>query len=192
MGDYYQENYEEYHKATVRVDPSSFLEPIAQRLSPSATILDVGCGSGRDMLWFGNRGFLVTGFERSPGLAELARKHSGCQVIEGDFEQYDFSCLSVDAIVLVGALVHVPHTQFQRVLDNIVRGLKQEGHALLSMKEGRSTSPDLSPERVFHLWNDRDLRHTFKELDLTIVNFFKQTSRIRDTDVWLGYVLQKK
>lgn len=48
------------------------------------------------------RGFDVIGFERSPGLAELARDNAGCEVIEGDFETYDFSSILVDAVMLVG------------------------------------------------------------------------------------------
>jgi SAM-dependent methyltransferase len=86
MDDYYEENCREYNEATVAIDPSSFLAPLLARIEPPATILDVGCGSGRDMLWFKERGFRVTGFERSSGLAELARKHSGCPVTEGDKE----------------------------------------------------------------------------------------------------------
>ena len=192
MGDYYQDNYLEYHESTVKIDPSSFLEPVTQRLLPSAVILDVGCGSGRDMLWLKQRGFNIIGFERSPGLTELAKKHSGCQIIEDDFEQYDFSGLSVDAIILVGALVHVPHNKFQSALENIVRGLKQEGHVLVTMKENMNVPPDLSSERVFYLWHDRDLRDIFDNLNLIIVDFSRQESKIRATDVWLGYVLQKR
>ena len=192
MGDYYQDNYLEYHESTVKIDPSSFLEPVTQRLLPSAVILDVGCGSGRDMLWLKQRGFNIIGFERSPGLAELAKKHSGCQIIEDDFEQYDFSGLSVDAIILVGALVHVPHNKFQSALENIVRGLKQKGYVLVTMKENMNVPPDLSSERVFYLWHDRDLRDIFDNLNLIIVDFSRQESKIRATDVWLGYVLQKR
>ena len=97
MRDYYEENWKTYHEATVAIDPAPFLAPLFARIAPPATILDVGCGSGRDLLWFTKRGFRVTGFERSPSLAELARKHSGCPVIEGDFEVYDFSDQSADA-----------------------------------------------------------------------------------------------
>jgi len=190
MGDYYQENFDSYREATFTIDPSSFLTPLLARLDPPATILDVGCGSGRDMLWFKERGFNTTGFERSRGLAELARKHSGCHVTEGDFEQYDFSGLSVDAVVLVGALVHVPHNRFEAVLKNIARGLKQKGHALLTMKEGRDLKKT-SHGRVFYLWQDSDLREIFDNLTLTVVDFARQTSKIRDMDIWLGYVLKK-
>ncbi len=86
---YYKENPREYFERTFSIDPSSFLGPVAGRLSNGAMVLDVGCGSGRDLFWFKNKGFEVIGFERSAGLAKLAREHSGAEVREGDFETYD-------------------------------------------------------------------------------------------------------
>jgi 2-polyprenyl-3-methyl-5-hydroxy-6-metoxy-1,4-benzoquinol methylase len=75
MKDYYQENYKAYHEKTFSIDPSSFLEPLAGRLPPEAFIMDVGCGSGRDLQWMKKQGFEVVGFDQSPGLAELAREN---------------------------------------------------------------------------------------------------------------------
>jgi SAM-dependent methyltransferase len=125
MPDYYPKNYKAYHEKTFSIDPSSFLAPLAQRLPSEAFILDVGCGSGRDLLWTKRKGFDVIGFERSPGLAELARDNVGCEVIEGDFETYDFSSIFVDAIMLVGALVHVPNERFSKVFENIALTLQK-------------------------------------------------------------------
>ncbi|MFO7972749.1 MAG: class I SAM-dependent methyltransferase [Desulfobacterales bacterium] len=56
MSDYYQKNYNAYHEKTFSMDPSSFLAPLAQRLPAEAFILDVGCCSGRDLLWMKKRG----------------------------------------------------------------------------------------------------------------------------------------
>ena len=90
-------------------------------LAPEATILDIGCGSGRDMGWFAEYGFQPTGFELSPSLAQLARKHSGCKVFEGDFTQYDFSDFQVDALVFAGSLVHLPEQDLAHVLKSTCR-----------------------------------------------------------------------
>jgi SAM-dependent methyltransferase len=79
MSDFYQKNYKAYHEKTFSIDPSSFLEPLARRLPTEAFILDVGCGSGRDLLWMKKQGFDVIGFERSLELAELARENAGCE-----------------------------------------------------------------------------------------------------------------
>ena len=190
MSDYYQKNYKEYHEKTFFVDPSSFLTPVAEKLKHGATILDIGCGSGRDLLWFKNRGFNVIGFERSHGLASLARKNAGCEILEGDFETYDFSQLSVDAIVLVGALVHLPHSKAPAILNSISRALKDDGNILLSLKKGAGNTTD-SHGRVFYLWNDGELRDLFKDQGLDVIDSFQQSSMIGTDDVWIAYVLEK-
>jgi SAM-dependent methyltransferase len=125
--DYYQVNALEYFEKNVSVDPSSFLLPLAGRLKVGASVLDVGCGSGRYLLWLKSRGFAATGFERSPALAEMARRHARCTVIEGDFAHHDFSAFSADAVILIGALVHLPHELFAGVLRSIAAALKAGG-----------------------------------------------------------------
>ena len=172
------------------MDPSPFLTPFAEKLKPGATILDIGCGSGRDLLWFRQRGFEVVGFERSPGLADLARENARCEVIEGDFETYDFSRLSVDAIMLVGALVHLHYIKVPEVLNLINRALKDDGIIFLSLKKGAGNTSD-SHGRVFYLWNDGELRDLFKDLGLDVIDYFQQSSTIGTDEVWIGYVLEK-
>jgi SAM-dependent methyltransferase len=190
MSDYYHKKFKEYHKKTFNIDPSSFLLPLSEKLSPGACILDIGCGSGRDLLWFKQRGFEVVGFERSPGLAGFARKNVGCEVIESDFETYDFSRLSMDAIMLVGALVHLPHNKVPEVLNSINRALKDDGNILLSLKKGAGNTSD-SHGRVSYLWNDGELRDLFKDLGLGVIDYFQQSSMIGTDEVWIEYVLEK-
>ncbi len=37
----------------------------------------------------------------------------------------------MDALLLVGALVHVPHERFQLIFSRILNALKPQGHVLL-------------------------------------------------------------
>ncbi len=190
MPDYYQENYNAYHEKTFLIDPSSFLEPLAQRLPAEAFILDVGCGSGRDLLWMKKQGFDVIGFERSPGLAELARDNAGCEVIEGDFETYDFSSILVDAIIAIGALVHVPHERFSKVFENITSAISDNGSVLITLKEGSGsrTDPD---NRAFYLWQDQKAREMFDTLGFEVRDFSTSISKTGSGDVWMSYILDK-
>ncbi len=206
MTDYYNSNYEEFYEKTVSVDPSSFLTPFINHLLPGASVLDVGCGSGRDLLWLKKRGFRPTGFEKSEGLAKLARKHSGCDVIEGDFETYDFLSLSFDAVVLSGSLVHVPHEKLPVVFRNIVNALRHKGvhvhgmsctlcysgnYVYASFKKGKGTKTDAKGRR-FYLWHDGDLRKIFADSGFSVLNFSESKSVVNSKDLWLGYVLIKE
>jgi len=190
MADFYQQQCDAYHRRTVNIDPSSFLKPLIHHIASGAKVIDVGCGSGRDVLWLKKHGFKVKGFERSPGLADLARRHAGCAVIEGDFENYDFSRMQVDAILLVGALVHVEHGKMPAVFKNITAGLNSGGKVLLTLKKGRGTYADESGRR-FYLWQDQTLRKLFGELDFEVLDFRVQPSKVNAGDTWLGYVLEK-
>jgi cyclopropane fatty-acyl-phospholipid synthase-like methyltransferase len=46
------------------------------RLQPGATILDVGCGTGRHAIELARRGYAVTGMDISSGMLAQARKHA--------------------------------------------------------------------------------------------------------------------
>jgi 2-polyprenyl-3-methyl-5-hydroxy-6-metoxy-1,4-benzoquinol methylase len=74
---FYQNQAQAYFEQTFWVNPLSFLQPLIRNLDPGAMILDIGCGSGRDMLWLKNMGFACVGMDCSPALAEVARRHTG-------------------------------------------------------------------------------------------------------------------
>lgn len=201
MEDYYRRNAQSYFYKTVSLDSTGFLRPFIDRLRPGSAILDVGCGSGRDLLLLKQMGHAVTGFDRSPELAALAREHAGCPVIEGDLERYDFSALSMDAILMSGVLVHVPPERLASVLARIALALpcrKRSGRnnsdlssalIYLSLKEGRQQRQD--PDgRVFYLWQDAELRHLFTELDFCVIDFLRSPSADGKGKSWLGYVLE--
>ena len=190
MKDFYQKSYKAYHEQTFNIDPSSFLDPLVKNLPEGKFILDVGCGSGRDLCWLKQRGFKVMGFERSKGLAKLTRKNANCRVIEGEFEVYNFSDLPMDAIILVGSLVHIPHEKFQPIFKNITSGLSIGKKVLITLKRGKGTFTD-DQKRIFYLWLDQDLRVVFEKLGFKILDFKQQLSKVRADDIWLGYVLEK-
>jgi len=153
-------------------------------------VLDVGCGSGRDLIWFKNKGFEVIGFERSAGLAELAREHSGVEVIEGDFETYDFSFISADAIISSGSLVHVEHERLADILQNIVQALEKQGIFYVSLKKGEGTKID-DLGRLFYYWKDEKLREVFENLDYKVLEFYQNKSIVNSDDEWLSYILRR-
>jgi SAM-dependent methyltransferase len=190
MTDYYEIHAGDYHARTFSVDPSIFLFPFVEFLPPHARVLDIGCGSGRDLLWLKQRGFQPTGLERSASLAKLARNRSGCPVIEGDLETFDFSMVSWDAVMLVGSLVHIHHERFASLIQKILSGFSSPCVLLLTLKEGDGLI-HCADGRTFFLWNDAALREIFVGLNLELASFFRNASAIGSRESWLGYVLKK-
>ena len=190
MTDYYRTNYLAYHLRTFQLDPASFLKPLVNVLPHGSKVLDVGCGSGRDMLWLKHRGYRVVGLERAVELADLAQQLVECEVIRADFESFDFSSLSVDAILLVGALVHLPHQKMPAVLKNIMKALNPGGRVLITLKEGQGqmTKED---GRVFYLWQSNELSSGFRKLGILEEAHFSQKSIAGASDIWLTYLLRR-
>ncbi len=188
MIDFYQHNAKTYFDSTAQLDSTSFLMPLAQELPLGASVLDVGCGSGRDLLWLASQGFNPTGLERSSSLAIMAREFSGCPVLEGDFFTFDFASIYVDALILIGALVHVERHLFVEVLHRVSVALKDGGLIYLSLKEGTGEHAN-DDGRVFTLWSQEQLETIFMELDFRVKGFSRQVSKLRSSDIWLGYLL---
>lgn len=190
MSYFYEKHSKEYYESTVDLDPSPFLRPFITFLNAGASVFDVGCGSGRDLRWFAIRGYFPVGFELSPSLAELARHHSLCPVLVGDFCSYDFSVHKFDAVSLVGALVHVSSASFPTVLQSICQSLRQGGHVLITVKEGegRYCAED---GRIFTLWQQHEVEKIFHGLGFEILDFSRCRSQLRSDEYWLGYVLRQ-
>jgi SAM-dependent methyltransferase len=141
-------------------------------------------------LWLKQQGLSVTGFDASPGLAELARRHAGCIVIEGDFETFDFQSLNVDAILMSGSLVHLPHDRLASALSNILNTLKKipEARVYLSLKEGEGFLRH-THNRIYYLWRDQDIRSIFADLELTVLETSHSESARGTGEIWLGYIV---
>ena len=190
MTDFYQQNAKTYFAQTAWVDPEAFLRPFLKHLPAPARVLVVGCGSGRDLVWLKAHGYSAIGLERSPALAELARAHAGCEVIEADFETWDFGLMPVDGMLLVGALVHVQYEMFEEMVTRLTAGLISSGRMLISLKEGYGVSRG-ADGRKFFLWRDEKLRKHFEYMGLRVLHFERSTSAVRADDIWLTYVLEK-
>lgn len=56
---YYGENAEQYFKKTVDIDMTENCDWFIKHVIPGGKIIDIGAGSGRDILYFKSKGFRV-------------------------------------------------------------------------------------------------------------------------------------
>ncbi len=106
--------------------------------APPCTILDLGCGPGRDLAAFTGLGHTAVGLEASPRLAQMARAYSRCEVWEQDFLALDLPPDHFDGIFANAALFHVPRQELPRVLRELSATLKPGGVLFSSNPRGQN------------------------------------------------------
>ena len=99
-------------------------------------LLEIGCGTGTDLLQFARGGAEVIGLDLTPRSIEIARRRfavygqSGTFAI-GDAENLAFPDESFDAVYSFGVLHHTPDTE--RAIREVHRVLRRGGRAIVML-----------------------------------------------------------
>lgn len=120
------------HEYVLGTQPSEFASSIRELLSPGARVLEVGCGEGRDSVFFATRGCDVTSLDVSAaGLRKAERLASahGVRVrwVCGDAAS-DIPDGPFDFIYSCGALHYVPRDRRPGLFDRLAAVTRPGGH----------------------------------------------------------------
>lgn len=107
-------------------------------IRPPCTILDFGCGPGRDLKTFSDMGHRAIGLDGSARFVEMARAHSGCEVWQQDFLTLNLPAGMFDGVFANATLFHVPTQELPRVLGQLREALKPQGVLFSSNPRGRN------------------------------------------------------
>ncbi len=107
------------------------ITPIVGRIRPGASILDVGCGSGRYLIPLERAGFDVLGIDISG--AALRRLTCSLQRAQADFNCLPFACSSFDAATCFGVLQHLSYDERKVAARELYRVLKPGGLAFVEV-----------------------------------------------------------
>jgi SAM-dependent methyltransferase len=102
------------------------------------TILDFGCGPGRDLKVFRELGHVAIGLEGAERFAEMARAHSDCEVWQQDFLKLNLPDHYFDGVFANAALFHVPSQELPRILLQLCASLKPRGVLFSSNPHGHN------------------------------------------------------
>ena len=148
MDNYYDLNAQEFFDGTVNADMSSHHEEFLNLIPKNGTILDAGCGSGRDTLMFKSFGYEVTSMDGSEEMCKLASEYTKQEVLCLQFQEIEFDPI-FDGIWALASLLHVPSNEIKMVLNKLKNSLKSNGAMYASFKYG-----DFEGERNGRYFND--------------------------------------
>lgn len=131
---YYNQNADSFIEGTVSVNFKEVQDKFLQMLS-GKKILDFGCGSGRDTMYFLKSGFDVTATDGSEELCKYASEYTGIQVKQmlfQDLDEVDY----YDGIWACSSILHLSKNELRIVMNKMSRALKSDGIIYTSFKYG--------------------------------------------------------
>ncbi len=190
--DYYNKYAAKEFEETVNQDMSEIMREFLNYLDEGDTILDLGCGSGRDSLTLYELGYDVTPLDASAEMCKLAEIHTGLDVLQMTFEQMDFDDV-FDGIWACASLLHTPKKELSGILTKIARALNDKGILYMSFKLGDFEG--FRGERYFSDFTADSVSQLLRENGRFEILKLWETDDIRSghSDVrWLNVLAKKK
>lgn len=188
--DYYNNHSEEHYEYTKDISMEEHWNVFTKLLPDNASILDLGCGSGRDSAYFISRGFDVTALDGSENMCNLASIHIGQEVLHMEFEDIDFEEV-FDGVWANASLHHIPSNNIDRILDKVVNSLKKDGIMYMSFHHGEDEG--LQDERYYTNYRTRTLKGLISRFEkLEVIDIRKSQDIIPDRDVQWIYALVRR
>ena len=193
--DYYQRNAKDFFSQTINVDMQNVYQPFLENLPKGKqAILDVGCGSGRDSVFFANQGFDVTAIDGSQNLIDLAKETDNrvnwqCMTFEEiDAQNWQNHFTGIWACA---SLLHVPFDDLTKLLNDLILCIKSDGILYASFKYGDSERE--KDGRFFCDINEQRWQLIGEQLDSAKPVMIWQTidNRVDRQEIWWNVILLK-
>ena len=190
---YYEHRAEEFRTGTRDHDVSQNIAALFRHIEgePPFTILDFGCGPGRDLKSMAALGHTAIGLDGAAAFAAMARADTGCEIWQQDFLALDLPSNRFDGIFANASLFHVPSQELPRVLRQLHAALRPAGVLFSSNPHGEN-GEGWNGERygAYHdlaAWG-RYLGYAgFTELE----HYYRPTGLPREQQPWLASVWRK-
>lgn len=176
-------NYE-YFEQTSKLDMSKNYHFFLQYFH-GKSILDLGCGSGRDSNYFSQQKYEVRSVDNSEHAKQFASEKYNIEVNLIDIEQEINGVY--DGIWSCASLVHMNQHQILKVLGQLKNNLNPGGLIYISLKYGDDTFT--SNNQIYYLYNEtiieQILKLGYKQIDINITNSENPMNS------WIEFVIEK-
>jgi SAM-dependent methyltransferase len=187
---HYNRQAENFRAGTWDHDVRQNIDALLQAIpgKPPFTILDFGCGPGRDLKVFRQLGHRPVGLDGAEAFVAMARVAAACEVWHQDFLQLKLPDAYFDGVFANASLFHVPVQELPRVLRELRATLKPGG-VLFSSNPRGDNQEGWHGERygTYHdlaSWRQRLTAAGFEEIG----HFYRPGGLPREQQPWLASV----
>lgn len=190
--EYYNINASKYFNDTISADMSIIYEKFEEYLSNDSSILDCGCGSGRDIKYFLSKGYNVSGLDASEKMCKYASELTNINVICMNFNEIDIH-EKFDGIWACASLLHLESNMLLEVFIKLRNALKENGVLYVSFKYG-----DFEGKRNERYFTDmtekklNDLISSIPKLEIVETWISEDVRKDRNFEKWLNAILRKQ
>lgn len=180
--------------------PSSLGTRFATAFAPGGRILDIGCGSGRDLAELARQGFQSYGMDGTPEFVQLAQEfHPELKgrVTHGLLPDFPVPFGGeFDGVLCCAVLMHIDSTELFNAALNIKRCLKVNGRLLISVPSQRSDTGESERDangRLFKTYHPGYLRLIFERLGFSLINQWGNSDALNRQGIeWVSLLFQLK
>ena len=191
--EHYNQRAGDFRDGTSDHDVSQNIAALLEQIEaePPFTILDFGCGPGRDLKTITALGHVAIGLDGAARFAEMARADAKCEVWLQDFLKLDLPEGYFDGVFANASLFHVPSQELLRVLRQLHATLKPGGVLFCSNPRGRNEEGwNHGRYGAYHdleAWRARMSEAGFIELD----HYYRPAGLPREQQPWLASVWRR-
>ena len=188
---YYNLNAKNFIENTQNADMHIPQNRFHRLLAEHASILDFGCGSGRDTKFFLQKGYDVTATDGSAELCKLGSAFSGIDVKEMLFQDLDAISM-YNGIWACSSILHLPKIEQFPVFQKMCNALKENGVIYTSFKYGNFEGERNG--RYFTDFREDTFQEFIKEIPELTVEEQQITFDVRPgrgEEKWLNLILRK-
>ena len=180
--------------------PSSLGERFLSSFAPGCRVLDIGCGSGRDLAVLASQGYQAFGIDGTPEFVQLAQEIH--PELKGRVTQGLLPDLPIpfdgefDAVLCCAVLMHIDSTALFNAALSIKRCLKVSGRLLISIPTQRAdvdTDERDANGRLFKTYHSGYLRLIFERLGFSLIDQWSNDDALsRQGVAWVSLLFQLK
>ena len=190
--EYYNENVSKFVNDTQDVVFCATQDLFLSYLNEGDSILDLGCGSGRDTKYFLSKGYKVDATDGSEEICKVASDYTGINVkclLFNELDEID----KYDGIWACASILHLDRDDLIDVFHRIARSLKDNGILYTSFKYS-----EFEGMRNGRYFTDFTIE-SFNEFQTNIPEFIIEKKWItrdvragREDEKWLNLIMRKK